>query len=69
MAEQLHIPLLGQLPLVQSVCEAGDAGEPIAAQSDQVMSHYFAELATAVTERVQERLTMAPATKRVHVSH
>lgn len=69
LAEQFHIPLLGQLPLVQSVCEAGDAGEPIAAQSDQVMSHYFAELATAVTERVQERLTVAPATKRVHVSH
>ena len=69
LAEQFNIPLLGQLPLVQSVCEAGDAGEPIAAQSDQVMSHYFAELATAVTNRVQERLTMAPATKRVHVSH
>ena len=69
LAEQFHIPLLGQLPLVQSVCEAGDAGEPIAAQSDQVMSHYFAELAMAVTERVQERLTVAPATKRVHVSH
>ena len=69
LAEQFHIPLLGQLPLVQSVCEAGDAGEPIAAQSDQVMSHYFAELATAVTERVQERLTVAPATKRAHVSH
>lgn len=69
LAEQFHIPLLGQLPLVQSVCEAGDAGEPIAAQSDQVMSHYFAELATTVTERVQERLTVAPATKRVHVSH
>ena len=69
LAEQFHIPLLGQLPLVQSVCEAGDAGEPIAAQSDQVMSHYFAEVATAVTERVQERLTVAPATKRVHVSH
>ena len=69
LAEQFHIPLLGQLPLVQSVCEAGDAGEPIAAQSDQVMSHYFAELATAVTERVQERLTVAPVTKRVHVSH
>lgn len=69
LAEQFNIPLLGQLPLVQSVCEAGDAGEPIAAQSDQVMSHYFAELATAVTERVQERLTVAPATKRVHVSH
>ena len=67
LAEQLHIPLLGQLPLVQSVCEAGDAGEPIAAQSDQVMSHYFAELATAVTERVQERLTMAPLRARIIV--
>lgn len=69
LAEQFHIPLLGQLPLVQGVCEAGDAGEPIAAQSDQMMSHYFAELATVVTERVQERLSMAPATKRVHISH
>ena len=30
MAERLDIPLLGQIPLVQSIREAGDAGEPVA---------------------------------------
>ena len=30
MAERLGIPLLGRIPLVQSIREAGDAGEPVA---------------------------------------
>ena len=30
MAERFGIPLLGQIPLVQSIREAGDAGEPVA---------------------------------------
>ena len=30
MASSLHIPLLGQIPLVQSIREGGDAGEPVA---------------------------------------
>ena len=30
MAERFGVPLLGQIPLVQSICESGDAGEPAA---------------------------------------
>jgi ATP-binding protein involved in chromosome partitioning len=30
MAEHFGIPLLGQIPLVQSIREAGDQGEPVA---------------------------------------
>ena len=32
LAEELHIPLLGQVPLVQSIREGGDEGTPIALQ-------------------------------------
>ena len=33
LAEELHIPLLGQIPLVQSIREGGDEGKPIALQA------------------------------------
>ena len=33
MAERFDVPLLGQIPLVQSIRESGDAGEPIALSS------------------------------------
>lgn len=40
--------LLGQIPLVQSVCESGDAGAPIATQDNSIMGMAFAELAEVV---------------------
>ena len=36
LAEELNIPLLGQVPLVQSIREAGDEGTPIALQENSV---------------------------------
>ncbi len=36
LAEELNIPLLGQVPLVQSIREAGDDGTPIAMQEGSV---------------------------------
>ena len=33
MAEKYDIPLLGQIPIVQSICEGGDSGEPAALSS------------------------------------
>jgi ATP-binding protein involved in chromosome partitioning len=33
MAEKYQIPLLGQIPIVQSIREGGDAGEPAALSS------------------------------------
>lgn len=36
LAEELNIPLLGQVPLVQSIREAGDDGTPIAMQENRV---------------------------------
>ena len=41
LAEELKIPLLGQIPLVQSIREGGDEGTPIALQDGHPASHMF----------------------------
>ena len=41
LAEELHIPLLGQVPLVQSIREGGDDGMPIALQEGHPAAQIF----------------------------
>jgi len=48
LAEELHVPLLGQIPLVQSIREAGDAGEPIALQEGHPAGEIFDAIASQV---------------------
>jgi len=52
MAEKLGVPLLGQIPLVQSICEAGDAGRPVVLQETTPQALAFIELAKAVAQQV-----------------
>jgi len=65
LAEELNIPLLGQIPLVQSIRECGDAGRPIAYNENSIMSLAFKELAQRVVERVDIRNATMEATKKV----
>ena len=51
MAEELGIPLLGQIPLVQSIREGGDAGEP-AALGPRPDAMAFLDLASKLVEAV-----------------
>ena len=44
LAEELSIPLLGQVPLVQSIREGGDEGTPIAMQEGHPASQIFDEI-------------------------
>jgi ATP-binding protein involved in chromosome partitioning len=68
LAEELNIPLLGQIPVVQSICEGGDQGKPVALNADSVTGMAFMELADNVVHQVTIRNeTMAP-TKRVEVT-
>lgn len=48
LAEDLGVPLLGQIPLVQSIREAGDDGAPIAMQT----GHPAAAIFAAIAERI-----------------
>ena len=55
LAETLHIPLLGQIPIVQSICESGDNGIPVALQQGSIIGNAFRLLAENVVERVDWR--------------
>ncbi len=54
MAEKYGIPLLGQIPIVQSIREGGDSGEP-AALSSRPDGIAFAELAGKLVESVSSK--------------
>ncbi|MDR0575738.1 MAG: Mrp/NBP35 family ATP-binding protein [Tannerella sp.] len=65
LAEELNIPLLGQIPIVQSICESGDAGSPVALNHDTLTGSAFWKLAENVVERVHYRHEYLSPTKRV----
>lgn len=69
LAEELHVPLLGQIPIVQSICEGGDNGMPVACDENSITGQAFAELAKNVVEKVAERNATLPETKKVEVNH
>ncbi|MCM1501781.1 MAG: Mrp/NBP35 family ATP-binding protein [Bacteroidales bacterium] len=54
MAEKYGIPLLGQIPIVQSIREGGDSGEP-AALSSRPDGVAFTELAARLAESVMAK--------------
>lgn len=53
LAEQMNVPLLGQIPIVQSICDNGDKGTPAALNQDTATGMAFAELATNVVKQVE----------------
>ena len=60
LAEKLNVPLLGQIPLVQSIREAGDAGRPAVMQGDTLQANAFKEFCSAV----EAELTSAEAVSK-----
>jgi ATP-binding protein involved in chromosome partitioning len=54
LAEKMNVPLLGQIPLVQSICEGSDNGKPVALD-DSISGIAFMELAVKLTENVDKR--------------
>jgi ATP-binding protein involved in chromosome partitioning len=67
LAEELNVPLLGQIPLVQSIREGGDAGRPISVDDNSILSLSFKELAQNVVDRVDFRNKNMEATKKVEM--
>lgn len=54
LAEEMNVPLLGQIPLVQSIREGSDTGDPVAL-NDSMTGNAFMELAAEVVKRVDQR--------------
>ncbi|MBN1131545.1 MAG: Mrp/NBP35 family ATP-binding protein [Bacteroidales bacterium] len=67
LAEKMGIRLLGQIPIVQSICESGDRGEPAALSSETIEGKAFLELGKSVDEAVQLRNKTQEPTRKVEV--
>jgi len=64
LAEKLDVPLLAEIPLVQSICEAGDAGRPAVLQENTPQAIAFMQMASNVAQQV----SIVNAKKEVLVS-
>ena len=65
LAQEMNVPLLAQIPLVQSICENGDEGTPAATKVDTITGQAFINLAQAVVTVVNRRNKEMPRTKIV----
>jgi ATP-binding protein involved in chromosome partitioning len=68
LAEEMQVPLLGQIPLVQSICESGDEGEPAAVHADTLTGIAFRNLAEAVVRETERRNREQPPTQIVQMN-
>ena len=61
LAEDLQVPFLGEVPLVQSIREAGDYGRPAALQTASPLEKVYEEIArNVVQETVNRNENLAP---------
>ncbi len=68
LAEDLKVPFLGQLPLVQSIRESGDIGRPAALQTATVLESAFEELTKNVVQEVVRRNDNLPPTEAIKIT-
>lgn len=68
LAEEMGIPLLAQIPVVQSVCESGDNGAPVVLDDNHIVGQTFLSLAQSVITQTNIRVSTLPKTQRVEVS-
>ena len=68
LAKEMDCPLLAQIPIVQSICESGDAGEPAALDANTVTGQAFLSLAQSVVTVVNRRNKEQAPTKIVEIT-
>lgn len=68
LAEDLQVPFLGEVPLVQSIREAGDYGRPAALQTASPLEKIYEEIARNVVQEVVHRNENLPATEAIKIT-
>jgi ATP-binding protein involved in chromosome partitioning len=68
LANELQIPFLGQIPLVQSIREAGDVGRPAVMQKTGPVAEAFNEVTKRVVEELVKRNDELPPTEMVRIT-
>jgi ATP-binding protein involved in chromosome partitioning len=68
LAEDLGVPFLGGIPIVQSIREAGDYGRPAAMQTASAVEHIFDEVTRNVVQETVNRNENLPASEAVKIT-
>ena len=68
LAADLEVPFLGEVPIVQSIREAGDYGRPAALQTGSIIETVFEEITRKVVQEVVSRNENLPATEAVKIT-
>ncbi|WP_178986720.1 Mrp/NBP35 family ATP-binding protein [Winogradskyella helgolandensis] len=68
LAEDLKVPFLGEVPLIQSIREAGDLGRPAAMQSGTPIEAAFEAITRDVVQQVVNRNEDLPATEAIKIT-
>ena len=68
LAADLQVPFLGEVPLVQSIREAGDYGRPAALQTASVIEGVFEEITRNVVQETVNRNESLPPTEAIKIT-
>ncbi|WP_100613437.1 Mrp/NBP35 family ATP-binding protein [Confluentibacter citreus] len=68
LAEDLQVPFLGEIPLVQSIREAGDVGRPAALQTATPLEQAFEKITQNVVQEVVRRNDDLPPTEAIKIT-
>lgn len=68
LAEDLGIPVLGEIPLIQSIRESGDVGRPAALQEGSHIAQIYREVVQNMMESLVERNKNLPPTEAVKIT-
>lgn len=68
LAADLDVPFLGELPLVQSIREAGDVGRPAAMQENTTVAQALTAVTRAVVSEVVARNEHLPPTEAIKIT-
>ena len=68
LADDLQVPFLGEIPLVQSIREAGDIGRPAAMQDGTPLSEAFEKITQNVVQETVRRNQSLPPTEAIKIT-
>ena len=69
LAEDLQVPFLGEVPIVQSIREAGDVGRPAAMQTGSITEAIFEEITKNAVREVVSRNENLPASEAIKITN
>lgn len=68
LADNMEIPFLGEIPLIQSIREAGDVGHPAALQKDSPIADAMTEMTRNIVRETVKRNKNLPPTESIEIT-